>query len=134
MRAALSVSILFLCLAPAAAQTPLFVETFDAAWSLIHRSHFDPDFNGVDWEGVRDELRPLAEEAESEAELRKLLAAAKLDTLVSELGLGTRADNALDRANVLTVEDFLKLPIQNISLVRGVGHKTRREITKALPG
>ena len=42
-----------------------------------------------------------------EAELRELLAAATYDTSIPELGLGTRATNALDRANILTVEDLL---------------------------
>jgi carboxyl-terminal processing protease len=49
------------------------LETFDAAWSLIDRTHFDPDFNGVDWAAVRDELRPRAAAATSRGALRSVI-------------------------------------------------------------
>ena len=39
------------------------METFDAAWRIIEETHYDRDFNGVDWKKVRDELRPRAERA-----------------------------------------------------------------------
>lgn len=41
------------------------LESFDAAWQIIHDQHFDPDFNGVDWHAVREEYRPQAEAAGS---------------------------------------------------------------------
>ncbi len=37
------------------------LETFDAAWRIVDRMHIDPEFNGVDWPAVRDEL--LAKQA-----------------------------------------------------------------------
>jgi carboxyl-terminal processing protease len=49
------------------------LETFDAAWTIINDSHWDPDFNGVDWEAVRDELRPQAADAESGSVLRAVI-------------------------------------------------------------
>ena len=61
-----------------------------------------------------------------------MLASATLDTHVHELGLGTRATNALDRANLLTVEDLLTVPLRRLSRFRGVGNKTRREIITAV--
>ena len=67
-----------------------------------------------------------------EAQLRELLAAATFDTSIAELGLGTRSTNALDRANILTVEDLLTVPMQRLRRLRGVGNKTRREISAAL--
>lgn len=57
----------------AAAQVPLPVLTFDTAWSIIKRTHFDTTFNGVDWNRVRDELRPKAEAANSNDQLRAVL-------------------------------------------------------------
>lgn len=48
-------------------------ETFDAAWTIVRDTHFDPTFGGVDWEQVRVELRPKAEAAETSAELRETL-------------------------------------------------------------
>jgi hypothetical protein len=50
------------------------------------------------------------------------------DTLVVMLGLSTRAAHALDRVNVITVRDLLAYPVGELQFMRGVGHKTRREI------
>ena len=55
------------------AQVPLGVETFDAAWTTVRDSHFDKTMNGVNWDGVRAELRPRAEAARSDAELRAVV-------------------------------------------------------------
>lgn len=49
------------------------VETFDAAWRIIYESHFDTNFNGVNWTAVRDELRPKAEAAKTVVELREVI-------------------------------------------------------------
>ncbi len=38
----------------------LAVATFDSAWALVDRNHYDPDHGGVDWDAVRTELRPRA--------------------------------------------------------------------------
>lgn len=65
---------------------------------------------------------------EGEEELRRRLAGAALATQIPELGLGTRATNALDRANVLTVGQLLAMPVRVLTRLRGVGNKTRREI------
>lgn len=67
-----------------------------------------------------------------EEELRRRLAEATFDSSIHELALGTRATNALDRANVLTVEDLLATPMRRLHRLRGVGFKTRREITAAV--
>ena len=66
------------------------------------------------------------------AALRERLAGATLDTQIAELGLGSRAINALDRANVLTVEDLLTVPLRRLQRLRGVGNTTRREIATAV--
>jgi serine/threonine protein kinase len=64
--------------------------------------------------------------------LRERLAGATFDTQIAELGLGSRAINALDRANVLTVEDLLTVPLRRLQRLRGVGNITRREIATAV--
>ncbi len=46
---------------------------FDAAWQAVNDLHFDPNFNGVDWAAVRQELRPRAELARTLAEVRDLI-------------------------------------------------------------
>ena len=49
------------------------LETFDEVWRIIAETHWDPGFNGVDWDAVREELRPRAAAAESIAELRTVI-------------------------------------------------------------
>jgi serine/threonine protein kinase len=82
-------------------------------------------FEGIEQPGALSD-------SENEEELNKLLADADFDTRVPELGLGTRAVDALDRANVLTVKDLLTVPLQRLLSMRGVGNKTRREIGMAV--
>ncbi len=55
---------------------------------------------------------------------------ATLGTPVSALGMSTRARNALERANVITVVELLRFPINDIHMMRGVGNQTRREIIR----
>lgn len=49
------------------------LETFDEAWRIIAETHWDTEFNGVDWEAVRQELRPRAAEVKSLLELRAVI-------------------------------------------------------------
>lgn len=58
-----------------AATVPAGLASFDAAWQIIRDTHFDPAFNGVDWNRVRDELRPRAAVAGSTRELRAVIQA-----------------------------------------------------------
>src|ERR1051325_5892323 len=46
---------------------------FDEVWEQVSERYFDPSFHGVNWEGMREELRPRAAEAHGEAELYALL-------------------------------------------------------------
>lgn len=77
----IAVPCLFFVQAAAAQQSPPPVVTFDTAWTIIRNTHFDSTFNGVNWNDVRTELRPRAEAARSNIELRAVLA-----NLVSRLG------------------------------------------------
>ncbi len=47
--------------------------TFDTAWAIVARTHWDTTYNGVNWRAVRDELRPKAEGAKNTGELRAVL-------------------------------------------------------------
>lgn len=47
--------------------------SFDSAWSIIARTHWDTTYNGVNWRAVGDSLRPRALEARTNAELRGVL-------------------------------------------------------------
>ncbi|HZB25686.1 MAG TPA: hypothetical protein VE379_06115, partial [Vicinamibacterales bacterium] len=66
-RAAVAAAVL--C-APLLAQGVATLETFDAAWTIVRDKHFDPEMNGVNWNAVRDELRPRAAAARTTGELR----------------------------------------------------------------
>lgn len=98
-------------------------ERFDNAEEMLRT--WRQCFEGIDDDG------PLSDHAD-DAQLAALLADATFDTHISELGLGNRATNALDRANILTVEDLLSVPMRRLLRLRGVGNKTRREITSAV--
>ncbi|HEX2340865.1 MAG TPA: S41 family peptidase [Vicinamibacterales bacterium] len=54
---------------------------FDAAWAIVRDTHFDPTFNGVDWNQVRTDLRPRAETAQTPEELR-----AAIEAMLARLG------------------------------------------------
>ncbi len=74
LRGACAVLVIWICAsAAAAAQQNEHLETFDEAWRIIAETHWDPEFNGVDWDAVYEELRPRAAEAESIAELRTVI-------------------------------------------------------------
>lgn len=78
-----------------------------------------------------DATRPLTDH-DADEQLDARLARATLDTQIPELGLSTRATNVLDRANLLTVRDWLLYPVGRLVQMRGVGSKTRSELTSAL--
>ena len=59
--------------AASAAQASKGSETFDAAWTIIRDSHFDPTMNGVDWPAVKAELGPRAARAQTDGELRDVI-------------------------------------------------------------
>ncbi|MBM3316662.1 MAG: hypothetical protein FJY75_02310 [Candidatus Eisenbacteria bacterium] len=53
-----------------AAQRELNLRSFEYAWETIRDKHWDPELNGVDWPGVRDEFLPRIAAAETMAEAR----------------------------------------------------------------
>ncbi len=59
--------------APPMADSALHAATFDTVWTRIRDTHYDPDIRGLDWAGLRDELRPRAAEAEDAEALRGIL-------------------------------------------------------------
>lgn len=51
----------------------LAAATFDDVWTTVRDTHFDPNMNGVDWNAVREELRPAAAAATTQHELRAVI-------------------------------------------------------------
>ena len=74
--------------------------------------------------------RPETAADEQGAPLLVPPAEARLDTLLSALGLSARGVSAVERMNVRTVEDLLKFPLVHLNRMRGVGSQTRRELTE----
>ncbi len=86
------------------------------------------------WQNLfkESEQRKITTTSGKEIETSISLEQARLDTLISALGLSTRARNALERTNVITVRDLLNVPITDIHMMRGVGNQTRQEIIRFL--
>jgi serine/threonine protein kinase len=84
------------------------------------------------WQQVfkESEQRKITTTTGEEIVLGVSLDQATLGTPVSALGVSTRARNALERANVITVRDLLNFPIGDIHLMKGVGNQTRQEIIR----
>jgi carboxyl-terminal processing protease len=73
-RSAIAAAIVLVCTCAAVgAQTSQAGETFDAAWTIIKNTHFDKTMNGLNWDAVRDELRPRATAAKTPSELRAVI-------------------------------------------------------------
>ena len=51
----------------------LNLESFDYIWSTIKEKHFDPDFGGLDWNMVRDTLRPKMMKVKTMQESRRIM-------------------------------------------------------------
>ncbi len=73
-------------LTPETIEIEQVIEDFDAVWSIITENFYDPAFQGVEWEQVRDEIRPTLESAENPAEAYALLVA-----MIDQLGSPTTA-------------------------------------------
>jgi carboxyl-terminal processing protease len=72
----LFVAALFVVAAAAAgkaAEAYKAAETFDAVWTIVRDSHFDPAFDRASWDRVNAELRPKAVAAATPGDLRAVL-------------------------------------------------------------
>jgi carboxyl-terminal processing protease len=76
-------------------------ETFEAVWTIVRDSHFDPAFDRANWDRIGAELRPRAAGAKTAGELRAVLA-----DMLGRLGLSHFAvipstpDSPADRTNL----------------------------------
>ena len=55
------------------ARTPLALETFDEVWRILNETHFDTNFNGHNWNEMREKYRPKAAAARNSDALRDVL-------------------------------------------------------------
>lgn len=52
------------------AERTLALQSFDQVWTTVRDKHWDPTLHGLDWEAVRDSLRPRVEAARTRDEAR----------------------------------------------------------------
>ncbi|PSB14237.1 peptidase S41 [filamentous cyanobacterium CCP1] len=55
------------------ASQPAQIERFNQVWETINENFFDPAFNGVDWNAMRDRYAPLVSQANSSDETATLI-------------------------------------------------------------
>ena len=109
-----------------------FPEFFAKAFRRNHRDRFDNAEEMLrEWRSCFEGLEPAGAtlSEEDHANLQEQIAIATDDTKIAEIGLGARAVQALDRNNILTVKDLLSVQTAWLLRLRGVGNKTRREIS-----
>lgn len=97
-----------------------FRRRFDNAHMMLE--HWREAFRATQPQSIEDVEVSAAERA-------KLIADAKDDSPLGSLKISNRAANALDRAGLVNVRDFLLFPIFRLNRLRGVGKKTVRELT-----
>jgi carboxyl-terminal processing protease len=54
-------------------QKQLNIESFERVWKMVHDTHWDPKFGGVDWQAVHQEFRPAIERARTMSEARQAM-------------------------------------------------------------
>lgn len=78
------------------ARRALNAATFDAMWTMVRDTHWDPSAVGAAWDGARDEFRPRAEAAPDDAALRAALRDALARLGQSHFGIIPREMNEGD--------------------------------------
>ncbi len=76
------------------------------------------------------EVKPATVSQPAERDRAALIAGALADTSLVSLAISNRAANALDRAGLVTVRDFLLFPVFRLNRLRGIGKKTVRELNE----
>ena len=64
------------------AQKQLNLQSFEYAWQTVNDTYWDPEFGGVNWQAVHDELRPRIEQTTQMSEDRALM-----EDMISRLGV-----------------------------------------------
>ncbi|HXI26654.1 MAG TPA: S41 family peptidase [Pyrinomonadaceae bacterium] len=70
------------------------MEVFQQAWTNIRDNFFDPNFNGVNWDSVRDQYAPLASGARTPDELRRIISEMLGELNASHSGIAAPGNTA----------------------------------------
>jgi C-terminal peptidase prc len=74
---------------PTAPPNEDYLEVFEAIWHTVDETYFDPEFGGLDWQGVYDEYEPLVAAAQDDETLYQILNQMMWELNVSHTGVGT---------------------------------------------
>jgi serine/threonine protein kinase len=102
---------------------------FGKAFQRDARRRYDNAADMLDaWHNAFVRATPADSQTTDEDAQRIALESVRPDTLVSQLGVSTRAQNTLDRLGIFTAQELAAQPPGRFSSLRGVGNKTRREV------
>ena len=105
---------------------------FEQALRRDYRARFDnaQEMLRAWWRIFLAASRPETDPAQALPEAAATpIADATLDARLGELGLSARGLNAAERMNVRTAGDLLRFPLMQVNRMRGVGSRTRKELT-----
>lgn len=85
---------------------------FDAVWREVRDQYYDPQTNGVDWRAARSRFRPLAEAAQSDPELYRVLD--QMLDLLEDRHAAAASPAAVQRRNALRT----RRPVIGVTLSR----------------
>jgi carboxyl-terminal processing protease len=66
-----------------------YLQVFEAVWSTVNETYFDPEFGGLDWDAVHSRYKPLIIAAKDDEELYDLLNQMLRELNVSHAGVWT---------------------------------------------
>lgn len=84
------------------------------------------------WDNIFREAEATPSRQPDPGETARAIESVTLESPISHLSLGTRAENILDRENIFTVSQLLATLIPRIRALHGVGATTRKDIVAAL--
>jgi tricorn protease len=70
------------------------MEVFQQAWTYIRDNFFDPNFNGVNWDSVREQYAPVAAGARTPDELRRIISEMLGELNASHSGIAAPGNTA----------------------------------------
>ncbi len=92
--------------------------TFEKVWQIVRDTFYDPNFNGVDWNKVHEQYRPLAAAARTDAELHEVLKRMLGELHVSHMGIITPEEIAKLSAPPVTTGLGLQMVEGEVVVVR----------------
>jgi len=115
-------------------------QMFQEAWRLLRDHYYDPTFNGLDWERVREQFYPLALGAQTSEDFREILNLMVGELNASHLGaygggssvhdgyLGVTFDRAEQEAGRFKIASIL--PLGPVALAKATAKEKAKEAVK----